>query len=53
MTNLRSATPIIHGRLPYLCSKKISKHTFCTAKADVVLTTGSKAVLCSDHYKAL
>ena len=45
----QTASPINHGRIPYLCSAKTSTG-YCTNNADVVLTTGSKAILCNKHY---
>ena len=48
-TSSQTATPINHGRIPYLCSAKTSTG-YCTNNADVVLTTGSKAILCNKHY---
>ena len=49
--NNTTITQINHGSIPYLCSKQVSKHTFCTAKADVRITSGHKviAVLCNEH----
>ena len=43
----QTATPINHGRIPYLCSAKTSTG-YCTNNADVVLTTGT--ILCNEHY---
>ena len=43
------ATPINHGRIPYLCSAK-TLTGYCTNNADVKLNTGSKAILCNKHY---
>jgi hypothetical protein len=51
MTNTTSqtATPINHGRIPYLCSAKTSTG-YCTNNADVKLNTGSKDIFCNEHY---
>ena len=49
MKDNTNTTPINHGRIPYLCSKRTSKHTFCTSNADVKMTTGNKAILCNEH----
>ena len=49
-TTSQTATPINHGRIPYLCSAQLPSGQFCTNNADVVLTTGSKAILCNKHY---
>jgi len=48
-TTSQTATPINHGRIPYLCSAKTSTG-YCTNNADVKLNTGSKAILCNEHY---
>ncbi|ANS02760.1 hypothetical protein [uncultured Mediterranean phage uvDeep-CGR0-KM14-C182] len=44
---MKNATPINHGRIPYLCSAKTSTG-YCTNNADVVLTNGP--ILCNKHY---
>ena len=48
-SNSQTATPINHGRIPYLCSAKTSTG-YCTNNADVVLTTGT--ILCNEHKTA-
>ena len=48
-TTSQAASPINHGRIPYLCSAKTSTG-YCTNNADVKLNTGSKAILCNKHY---
>ena len=47
-TTSQTATPINHGRIPYLCSAQLPSGQFCTNNADVVLTTGT--ILCNEHY---
>jgi len=42
---MKNATPINHGRIPYLCSAKTSTG-YCTNNADVVLTNGP--ILCNN-----
>ena len=46
---MKNATPINHGRIPYLCSAKTSTG-YCTNNADVVLTNGP--IFCNKHKTA-